>query len=265
ELARHLRRAVRDVVAGRRRAAAEALPQPFVVHVHDGPDRGVELVDGRVRERLGGCLHGAAATDSVAVDVVIHEQRVMPGPGVRDVAGARTAHQELAACADAHADVAVADPELGVLADEAGLVERTAPAVELCDRVVLDGTPVVPVHRELGVALVDPGAAHARRAAHGLRLHDARRARSGNSAARPRSLASHTPLSVMSPVTSRAGVTSNAMFLTGVLSGSVRTSTQSSPAMPRTTDTSSGPRSSIGIEASPSSRVQSMVVDGSAT
>src|SRR6185437_4168285 len=76
-----------------------------------------------------------------------------------------------------------------------------------------------------------------------------------NSAASPPAVALQMPRSVMMPLSNRPGVTSNAGLSTRVPAGAI---TSSSGPM-----TSSAPRSSIAI-ASPSARVQSIVLDGTA-
>ena len=108
--------------------------------------------------------------------------------------GLRAADQEQVARAAAHADVAVADAEIFVLADQSGLVQGPAPVIEIPCRQNVRGGPLRPVADVLDIAFVDRQESTF----------------SGKRLVNPASLASQIPRSVISPVTRRAGVTSNA-------------------------------------------------------
>ena len=78
--------------------------------------------------------------------------------------------------------------------------------------------------------------------------------------------AAQMPRSVTSPVTRRAGVTSKAKLRAGLAAGRIATRVRSPVSeRPATKRSSLSARSSIGICATPSERLQSIVDDGSAT
>ncbi len=178
------------------------------MNVYNGTNARIERVDRGVRERLGRCLYRPLAVDVIGLDVATHHPGVVTLVSSRDVSGLGTADHECIRIAFADADVAETHAVLRVIADEALFAKPVAPGIEFFDGFCRQGGGRLPVAFVFCIALVD---------------HEAAPARSGNSFASSSSLASHTPRSVISPVTSLAGVTSNASFLTGEPSGTIRT------------------------------------------
>ncbi len=100
------------------------------MNVHDGTDALIECIDGGVRHCLRRGPDRAAAGDRVGRNIHARDQRVVTIIGDGEMAGLRAADQKRPGVAAAHADIAVADPEVGVFTDQPRLVERLTPAIE---------------------------------------------------------------------------------------------------------------------------------------
>jgi hypothetical protein len=115
------------------RTVFQPLPHAGVVHVDDGADGGVALVNGGVAECLRGSCDHASAGDVITGEAPGDDLGELSGQEPGHAAGAGAGDEEGVAAVAAEAEIAEADA-VGADADQSGPPQAVAPAAQLQGR-----------------------------------------------------------------------------------------------------------------------------------